>query len=164
MAALFLQHRRDLGVGRRRAELEAAGAGRRQVVGDFGLDLGAGGDALFGLARGHGLALVILGRHNFAQNKQAAGAMSHLRKAIRQRRTVDLVYTSARQKRTERTVRPLCLTFFAPIWLLTAWCELRDDFRNFRIDRIDELTATDQTFEPEPGKTCDDFMEQIRSR
>jgi predicted DNA-binding transcriptional regulator YafY len=27
--------------------------------------------------------------------------------------------------------------------LLAAWCELREDFRNFRLDRIQKLTVTE---------------------
>ena len=56
-------------------------------------------------------------------------------------------YRNALAESSERTVRPLCLAYFGPVWLLSAWCELRQDFRTFRLDRIDgfaveELEAT----------------------
>lgn len=42
--------------------------------------------------------------------------------------------------------------------MLTAWCELRDDFRNFRTDRIAWLELLDERFEPEPGKTFEEYV------
>lgn len=47
--------------------------------------------------------------------------------------------------------------------MLTAWCELRDDFRNFRPDRIDRLELLDERFEPEPGKTFEDFVRRMNA-
>ena len=98
---------------------------------------------------------------NFAPDPLAAERMVQLRAAVHQKRKVLLGYRSAKDETTARTVRPLCLTFFAPVWMLTAWCELRGAFRNFRIDRIVELTLLETTFEDEPGKTLDEFLEQV---
>ena len=43
-------------------------------------------------------------------------------------------------------------------WSLGAWCELRRDFRNFRVDRMTDLTILDDKFKPEPGRTLRDFF------
>jgi predicted DNA-binding transcriptional regulator YafY len=59
---------------------------------------------------------------------------------------------------TERTVRPLGVFFWGRAWTLAAWCELRNDFRNFRLDRVRELVVLNQTFEEEPGKTLRDLL------
>ena len=56
-----------------------------------------------------------------------------------------------------RGIRPLCLVFFSPVWLLLAWCEKRNDFRNFRLDRIDDLTIMDEQFKDEVGKRLYDY-------
>ena len=61
-------------------------------------------------------------------------------------------------ERTRRTVRPLALAFYGPVWLLTAWCELRQDFRSFRLDRISDLAVLDERFHPEPGKTLGNML------
>ncbi|MBY0421802.1 MAG: WYL domain-containing protein, partial [Parvularculaceae bacterium] len=58
---------------------------------------------------------------------------------------------------TTRTVRPLSINFFGPVWLLAAWCELASDFRCFRLDRIDSMTPTGATFRDEDGKRLVDF-------
>ena len=48
--------------------------------------------------------------------------------------------------------------FFGPVWLLAAWCELRRDFRVFRLDRMSSLSVLDERFRAEPGKTAHDFL------
>jgi predicted DNA-binding transcriptional regulator YafY len=58
-------------------------------------------------------------------------------------------------------VRPLGLFFWAPIWSLTAWCELREDFRSFRLDRIGALDVLPERFHDEPGRTIDDFFARV---
>jgi len=58
-------------------------------------------------------------------------------------------------------VRPLAVTFMAPIWMLTAWCELRCAFRNFRLDRLTALDVTTEVFDEEPGRIWADFMAQV---
>jgi predicted DNA-binding transcriptional regulator YafY len=40
---------------------------------------------------------------------------------------------------SQRTLRPLCQLFWGQVWTLLGWCELRNDYRSFRIDRIIEI-------------------------
>jgi predicted DNA-binding transcriptional regulator YafY len=90
-----------------------------------------------------------------------AANLPALRGAILERRKVRFAYTRADEQRSERTVRPVGLFFWGYNWTLTAWCELRDDFRSFRVDRIAGLALRDETFEPEPGKTLADYLERM---
>jgi predicted DNA-binding transcriptional regulator YafY len=62
-----------------------------------------------------------------------------------------------------RIVRPLALAFWSGVWTLTAWCETRDDFRTFRIDRIQQLDITQEIFTPKRGQRLDDYMKRIRA-
>jgi predicted DNA-binding transcriptional regulator YafY len=64
------------------------------------------------------------------------------------------------QQQSERTVRPLSLAYFGTVWILAAWCELREDFRTFRLDRIGEFQVTAERFRPERGKTLHDFLKR----
>jgi predicted DNA-binding transcriptional regulator YafY len=66
-------------------------------------------------------------------------------------------------KGERRTVRPLALTFWSGVWTLAAWCELRDDFRIFRIDRITEFALTGQEFKPKRGQRLEDLMRKVRA-
>lgn len=83
-----------------------------------------------------------------------------LRRAIRRRLKVYIQYRDGENQSTARSVRPLALAFYGPVWLLASWCELRDDFRSFRLDRISELEVLTESFHPEPGKTIQDFLKR----
>ncbi len=83
-----------------------------------------------------------------------------LRRAVNGRLKVRFHYRDLKDRDSERTVRPLALAFYGPIWLLASWCELRQDFRSFRFDRISELTILRETFSAEPGKTIQDFLKR----
>jgi predicted DNA-binding transcriptional regulator YafY len=61
-----------------------------------------------------------------------------------------------------RTVRPSGLAFLSPVWLVAAWCELREGFRNFRADRIADIERL-EAFVDEPGKTMEDFLAVVRA-
>jgi len=58
-------------------------------------------------------------------------------------------------------VRPLGLWFWGKVWTLVAWCEMRDDFRAFRIDRISAITPTGRPFRHERGKQLADFYRRV---
>jgi predicted DNA-binding transcriptional regulator YafY len=87
--------------------------------------------------------------------------LANLRVALNRRRKVDLLYYDVKSDATARRVRPIGLEAWGHAWTLTAWCELRDDFRNFRLDRIAAAEVLPETFRPEPGKTLADFMAQL---
>jgi predicted DNA-binding transcriptional regulator YafY len=90
--------------------------------------------------------------------------LGRARRAIRERRVLDLDYRDEKGAATRREVRPLALAFYPPVWLLVAWCELRRDFRNFRLDRCVALEPTGATFVDEPGKTLADFTAAMAAR
>jgi predicted DNA-binding transcriptional regulator YafY len=62
--------------------------------------------------------------------------LASLREAIRDRRRLKLEYRDFKDAATERVVWPTALAFFDSTRILAAWCELRQDFRHFRLDRI----------------------------
>ena len=64
---------------------------------------------------------------------------TQLRSAIRQQRKVTLSYRDLKEGCSERTVWPFALGYFDKVRVLMAWCELRQGFRHFRVDRIDHL-------------------------
>ena len=80
-----------------------------------------------------------------------------LKRAAQDRRVLRIDYETLNGTRLTRTVRPLSVTFFGPVWLLVAWCEAAGDFRCFRLDRIGAMIATGATFRDEAGKRLADF-------
>ena len=84
--------------------------------------------------------------------------LERLRGAIELRRKLRLDYRDEAGRDSERTVRPLGCFFWGAVWTLGAWCEHRDDFRSFRVDRIVTLTMLEEPFRDEAGKTLADFQ------
>lgn len=86
------------------------------------------------------------------------------RHAIADQRFLQLEYKSAKQEVSQRKVRPLGLFFWGYTWTLAAWCELREDFRTFRLDRMHQLTVLDESFQTLSGQRLDDFLDMVRSQ
>ncbi len=81
-----------------------------------------------------------------------------LRQSVRLQTKVKFHYQRADGESSVRTVRPLGLAYWGRTWTLVAWCELRDDFRHFRLDRMSRLVESGVKFEQEPGRSLDDFL------
>ncbi len=82
-----------------------------------------------------------------------------LRGAADARRKVRIDYLDLSERRTDdRCLRPLGCFYWSATWTLAAWCELRNDFRSFRVDRIERLDVLDDRFRDEPGKTLADLF------
>ncbi|MBI3401160.1 MAG: YafY family transcriptional regulator [Acidobacteria bacterium] len=88
----------------------------------------------------------------------SADGLTRAREALVKRRKLRFTYQNAKGDGTERTVRPLGIFFWGRTWTLAAWCELREDFRNFRLDRVSRSSMLDATFDDEPGKTLRDLL------
>ena len=84
--------------------------------------------------------------------------LMQLREATESRRVLRLQYLDLNDAPTERRVRPLGYFFWGPVWTFAAWCELRQDFRSFRVDRIQALELLDERFRDESGKTLADMQ------
>ncbi len=97
-------------------------------------------------------------------SEEGVRLLGELRGALDARMRVFIAYRDARDNTTERIVRPLALAWWAGNWTLAAWCELRQDFRNFRIDRIAEASVLSSCFEDEPGRTLEDYMAAMSAR
>lgn len=89
--------------------------------------------------------------------KMRPEAFGPVRNAITDRRKLRVHYNSLGDEKSIRVIRPLALTCFGHVWLLTAWCELRSDFRHFRADRIERMTVLAESFDDEVGKRLEDL-------
>jgi len=149
-------------------EIEAMVLGARVVQswGDAGLAKAAG-DALARVesvlpdrlkARLNGTPLFAPGFHVPAR---VAEALTAMRAAIEAHRKVHLEYTGMSGDETSRDVRPLGLFFWGSTWSMAAWCELRDAFRNFRLDRIREHRLLAERFADESGRRLEDYFAQV---
>lgn len=72
-----------------------------------------------------------------------------LREAIRTGRKVEIAYTDEKGSETQRIIWPLSIGYMVTVRMIVAWCELRQDFRNFRTDRVSRLEVSSERY---PGR------------
>lgn len=72
--------------------------------------------------------------------------LTSIRHAIRTERKLRIDYGDVEGARTKRTIWPFALGFFERTRVVAAWCELRQDYRHFRTDRIVTLKVTETRY------------------
>lgn len=95
---------------------------------------------------------------DFSVNTPAGLHMPLLRDAIRLQRKISFDYVRADGQSSSRITHPLGLFYWGTVWTLVAWCELRDEFRHFRLDRMDTVVLLGDGYESLPGRTLQDFL------
>ncbi len=91
----------------------------------------------------------------------AREAIDLIERAVEKRQVLTVDYRDEAGRGTGRDIRPLGLWFWGKVWTLVAWCEMRDDFRAFRIDRIASVVIAGRIFKPERGKQLADFYRAV---
>jgi predicted DNA-binding transcriptional regulator YafY len=87
------------------------------------------------------------------------GPLTLLLKAVKDRTVVTIRYHGVgRGMTTERSIEPLGVVRLGEVWLVPAYCRLREDLRVFRVDRMLKAEATGEHFALRPGVTLEDFV------
>ena len=93
----------------------------------------------------------------FMMSQDNRNRFDQLERAADEKMVLQISYLDVNGSATGRRVRPLGLWFWGKVWTLAAWCELRTDFRTFRLDRIESILETGEGFRPERGRTLADY-------
>jgi predicted DNA-binding transcriptional regulator YafY len=72
-----------------------------------------------------------------------------VRAAIRDERKIDIDYRDEQGRQTRRTIRPIALIYYSETANIVAWCELRQDLRHFRADRVESALQAETFFKGE---------------
>lgn len=72
--------------------------------------------------------------------------LRHLRKAVTDRRVIRFEYINAKNERTQRIIEPVRLNYKHGSWYLYGFCRAREDYREFRLTRMADLTSSTETF------------------
>lgn len=151
------------------AEIEALVLGARMLKAWGGTELGSSAQSV--LDKVHAVIPPELHQHiedsklfapRFGRRPDLTAALDQCRLAIANRYYVELHYARADGTPSTRLIKPIGLFFWGYAWTLTAWCELRNEFRNFRLDRIQQFVLTERVFEEQEGQTLKDFFEIVR--
>lgn len=84
-----------------------------------------------------------------------------IRQAMRDEVAIDIDYSDKDQNGTRRRVLPLTIVFMDNVLVLGAWCQLRKDFRAFRMDRIIKAENTNESFRPRRVPMLRDYFERM---
>ncbi|MCW8885601.1 MAG: YafY family transcriptional regulator [Motiliproteus sp.] len=86
---------------------------------------------------------------------------SRIREAIKTQQMLDLHYQREDSTYSQRRVWPLGLVYWGQTWTLVAWCEIRHDYRMFRLDRIQELEESDCHYPLHPQRNLQHYLSRF---
>jgi len=108
------------------------------------------------------LAERIIFRNNF-KNEKTSNYLMTVQTAITNFTLLEISYFSLQEEMTKRVIEPFALYSTQDNWLLIAKCRLRNDFRVFRLDRIEQLLVKPELFEAH-NMTLQEYFEICRSK
>jgi predicted DNA-binding transcriptional regulator YafY len=145
-------------------ELDALVAGMRMVQAWGGPQLSASGAAVLSKVamalpkeKRDFVEATPLFAPSFQVDKVNGERLETIRQAIAQKRVLSVDYVDAEAKKTKRSIWPLALYFWGGIWLAAAWCEKREDFRSFRVDRFKKISVGER-YPDVKGRRLSDFV------
>ncbi|UWR21815.1 YafY family protein [Sulfitobacter sp. S190] len=83
---------------------------------------------------------------SWGADEPASVDLSDIRKAIREEQKLRIAYRNAAQTQSQRTILPIAIAYHSDAIVLAGWCELRNDFRHFRPDRISSYRILPERF------------------
>jgi predicted DNA-binding transcriptional regulator YafY len=98
--------------------------------------------------------------HSFVAREKIDIDLKELRRAAHEERKIDIVYQDVEGDKTERRLWPLGIVYLEKKDLLIGWCELRQDFRSFRLDRMASMSIADESFRPNRVSYLNRFFER----
>lgn len=101
---------------------------------------------------------------SFSHGAESRHNLTVARRAAQERRKLTARYSDQEGNPSERTLWPLGLFYWGRVWTLAAWCELRKDYRSFRIDRFDELVASHQPIPTDQQINLRGFLDRTGER
>jgi predicted DNA-binding transcriptional regulator YafY len=78
--------------------------------------------------------------------------LAEIRAAIHDCRKVRISYIDEKGRRSQRTVRPVAMVYYSDVTLVAGWCEHREDYRHFRLDRIEKFVLLEENFASDGGR------------
>ena len=84
-----------------------------------------------------------------------------IRAAVKGRNILLIDYRREDGQASSRRVRPLGMVYWGSVWTFIGWCELRDDYRSFRLDRIDQLQLLEERYADDPDISLQKFLASV---
>jgi predicted DNA-binding transcriptional regulator YafY len=84
--------------------------------------------------------------------------LSILQTAISTQNIIEIIYTTHNSENSKREIEPIGLIFYAFNWHLIAWCHLREEYRDFRVSRIEKIRCSESPFRKMEHMKLSDYM------
>jgi predicted DNA-binding transcriptional regulator YafY len=98
------------------------------------------------------------------QREDASGLdLARVRTAMREQQKMHIVYADHAGATTQRTIWPIMLGFVESRRFIAGWCELREDFRLFRADRIQKAEFLEDRYSRSRRQLVKEWRSQIQS-
>ncbi len=97
---------------------------------------------------------------NLDVDRQLAAHSNQIRRAIKQRCILHIDYQKENGEKSSRRLWPLGLFYWGRTWTLVAWCETRDNYRMFRLDRITAPTEKNQHYPHQTDRSLQHYLSQ----
>ena len=98
---------------------------------------------------------------DFSSNGEVAEHLAVYRQAIKVKKKVSFDYIREDGEQSFRTIHPLGLFYWGKVWTLVAWCELRNEFRHFRLDRMENVQELNEYYHLVSGRTLQDYLTTV---
>jgi predicted DNA-binding transcriptional regulator YafY len=90
--------------------------------------------------------------------------LAEVRDAIRSSRKMHICYVDEHARRTRRIIWPIAMAYYVDVTLIGAWCELRSDYRNFRVERVATSKVLTERFSPDRGRLLTEWLALRKDR
>ena len=97
------------------------------------------------------------------EQQQLGDTHRTIRHACEQQKIINLHYQDVNGRETERRVWPLGMFFWGERWTLVAWCETRNDYRNFRFDRAHGVELTDELYPVDAERNLQHYIDMMNN-
>lgn len=87
--------------------------------------------------------------------------LSVIQNAIAEKKLLKMVYKNQKEEISTREIEPIGLVFYAFFWHVIAWCSLRNEYRDFKVSRIQQLHSTLSPFSIKEHLSVQEYMQQL---
>lgn len=105
----------------------------------------------------------VIRMRNQLQTGEKSKFLQAILECLTNKNPIEIRYTTFEEERTNsRVVEPVGIYYAFEQWYMIGWCRLRKDYRNFRVERIQELKVLAENYQPDTHPTLKEFLDQVR--
>lgn len=109
-----------------------------------------------------GIEIFMRSRYEPRDNKEFPDHfLTDIQRAVARKQVLQIEYSNTHEELSLREIEPIGIFYYSLSWHLIGWCRLRQDYRNFRADRIKKLINTGKTFEGHNQVTLEEYFQSM---